>query len=131
MDEKQIQERFNYLSNTMREQCILIEKLSGRVDVITERIQASEKKLTDNDQIINGVFELSKNVAIYAKEVEHLAKTMDKRVKDIEERQCKQGERIGALETKPAKRMEMIITTIITGFITLGIGLLVGRFVGG
>ncbi|MCL2697780.1 MAG: hypothetical protein FWE74_06840 [Oscillospiraceae bacterium] len=128
MEEKQILDQLNTLSNITREQSVLIEKLSGRVDVLTEKIQVSEKKLSDNECIINGVFELSKNVAIYAKEVEHLTKTMDKRVTDIEERQYKQGERIGALEIKPAKRMELIITTIITGFVTLLLGLFAGYF---
>jgi methyl-accepting chemotaxis protein len=130
MDEKQVQERLNALAKIINEQSVSIEKLSGRVDVLTEKIQASEKRLTGNDQIINGVFELSKNVAIYAKEVEHLTKTMDKRVADIEERQQKQGERIGALETKPSKRIELMITTIITGLITMGLGIIVGHFIG-
>jgi predicted nucleic acid-binding Zn-ribbon protein len=129
MDEKQIQERLNSLFNITSEINVLIEKLSGRENLMNEKIQVLEKRLGDNDQITKGVFELSKNVAIYAKEVEHLTKTMDKRVTDIEERQQKQGERIGALEIKPAKRMELIITTIVTGIITLGLGLFVGHFI--
>lgn len=128
MDEKQIVEKLNALSNTVSKQGISTEKLSGRVNVLTEKMNAFEKQMENNDQIIKGVFELSKNVAIYANEVEHLTKTMDKRISDIEDRQQKQGERIGALETKPAKRMELIITTIITGLITLGLGLAVGHF---
>ncbi|MCL2627309.1 MAG: hypothetical protein FWD44_01250 [Oscillospiraceae bacterium] len=128
MDERQIANQLNGLSNSINEYIVISEKLSGRVDVLTEKIQVAEKRLQDNDQVTNGVYELSKNVAIYAKEVEHLAKTMDKRVTDIEERQQKQGERIGSLELRPAKRMELIITTIVTGLVTLGLGLLIGHF---
>jgi hypothetical protein len=110
-----------------------LERLDGRLNVLTETIRGIEKHVENNSKTIIGIHELSKNVALLAQDIDSFTKSINNRITIIEERQIKQGERIGGLETKPAKKLEerwekvfmsaavsiisMIITAVATYFV--------------
>jgi uncharacterized coiled-coil protein SlyX len=103
--------------------------LESKLDAQLEQIRNLCKRVDDTTEVTKGIYKLATNVELYAQKVEHLAEKMEGRMSQIENRQVKQGERIGALETKPAKKWDLLMGYIMAAFVTGGIGVLIGWIV--
>ncbi len=90
-----------------------LTKLEESLDYIGEDIE--EFKTTQAD-----IHSLAMSVNTLALQVKRLVDDM-----------CKVDGRLAAIESKPAKRWEVIVTTIITATVTLLIGFVMGKFLGG
>jgi len=125
----QLSERTQLHAGMLQKHGELIEKLDGSLRVMAESIRLIEKRLTDSDGLNKSIHDLALSIALHSKQVDHLSERIDSRMALIEERQTKQGERIGALEIKPAKKWEIMVSTIITGLVTAGIGIIIGYLI--
>lgn len=86
------------------------EEIAVTLEGHKKEIGSLKHRVDDIEEIVKAVNELAISVGKLAENVSSTNSRMDK----YEESLRKQGERIGEMEKKPAKRYDLIITTIIT-----------------
>ncbi len=96
---------------------------SKDIAALRENLKSAHKRIDENDSVTKGIHELSTSIAAIAVELRALVTRYDTSFERIEAGQKSQGERIGALEKKPAMRWEALVTQLI--------GLLVAAVAGG
>jgi uncharacterized coiled-coil protein SlyX len=110
---------------------VKVERLAGQVGVLGQRLLEMERRLGENAGTVQGIHELARSVDLVAQKLELLAEKIEGRLSQIEERQMKQGERIGALEHKPAAKWENVQDTLLKVIVTGLAGVLLGYLLSG
>jgi methyl-accepting chemotaxis protein len=130
VDLSQMHERLNKLSDFSRQHGELLKEQQGHIAVMEKEVEHLDKRLTESETLAKSVFDLSKQIAVFSKDVENLTRTMSVRMDTFEERQTEQGRRIGHIESEPAKKWKMVTEKImlivvgaIVGYILIQIGL--------
>lgn len=88
------------------------------------KLESGQKSLFKTVAIVSDTQEEIKQLAI---SVNTLAINVERLVNE----NCNFDNRLKEIEKKPAKRWEVIVTTIITATVTLLIGFVMGKFLGG
>lgn len=105
----------------MNEQLIeKVAKIEGQLDSFDRRLTRCENNTEQMHKMIASVENLST-------EVKGIAERMDKMLSNIDDRLKEQGKRLGGLENKGSKKLENIITTIVTVIVTAVIMYFVGN----
>ncbi len=95
---------------------------NGAFEEFAKRIEAEDKRQnTRLDKLEHG-FELINNLYV---SVEKLAQSMESMAKEI----SRQGEVLHEMEMKPAKRWDLVVSTIITGLTGALAGMIIGTFI--
>ena len=98
-------------------------ELTERLIAVEEKMKVVNHRLDDVEKITDSIHQIAVSVEKLTVQVGHLTDRLDDSLDDIKAGQRSQGERIGALEAKPAKRWEAVVGQII--------GLVVAAVVGG
>ena len=101
----------------------------GDIRAIWESTKSAHKRIDENDRIIDGIHKLAANVETLALQVKHLTEKMESSIAHLESGQKSQGERIGALEQKPAKRWEALVAQAITLIVAAIGGAIIAKFI--
>ena len=116
-----------------------LARLEGKFDLIAERLDCLEQTNNEQRDSLKSMHELNASITLLAAQIEHQTTNLEERIQAIEAtrlavietRQENMGIRIGALENKPAKKMEQIVTTLIGVVITAVFMYFFGRYTGG
>jgi chromosome segregation ATPase len=93
-----------------------------------ERIKSAHRRIDEIDRIIDGIHKLASNVESLAMQVKMLTESVEHNIARLEGSLHEHGERIGALESKPAKRWDGIVSQIITLIVAAVFGMVAGKF---
>ncbi len=106
----------------------LNKELVEDVAALKERVKSAHKRIDENDRITEGIYKIASNVEALALQVKMLTESLENNVARLEGSLKAQGERIGALEKKPAKRWESLITQFISLIVAAVFGVIVAKF---
>jgi len=128
MKDDQIFERLHADAEAIREYGVLFGKMSGRVDVLVEKIEQTAKQMENVIEMTIKVHKLATSVELHAQKVEFLAEKMDARISTLEDKQEVHAVRIDALEKAPAEkiknRWEQVLMQVILICVAAGFGAL-------
>ena len=85
---------------------------------LEERIEFHERRLTRNEDLTEKIHKLASSVESLTTEVKTQNERTEKFIIAFDDRMKTHGERIGELEKKGSKKLEHIVTTIVTVVIT-------------
>ena len=83
-----------------------------------ERLNSHDKRITRNEDLTVQIHKLASGVENLTNEVKTQNERLEKIISSFDERMRTQGERIGELEKRGSKKLESIMTTIVTVIIT-------------
>ncbi len=104
-------------------------ELTSRMCVVEESVKSSHKRINDIDRITEGIYKVASNVETLAEQLKSLTCRMETWLSRLEASQRTQGERIGALEKKPAMRWEAMVGQLIAIAVASIAGAFLGRLV--
>lgn len=94
----------------------------------TSRSKSNTHRIDELEKVIKEINSLALNVRELTIEIQHMRQDYQKSEKQHGEEVEKLTNRLEAVENKPVKRYEQVITTLITTIVSTGIGLLIGKF---
>lgn len=99
---------------TVIEHTRMFEHIEGRMTAFTEALKALERRFDAYDGLTKTVNDLSVNLSLYAQKNDLLLERFEAKMESFDERQMKQGERIGKLEQAPGARALKAVGIVVT-----------------
>ena len=134
MTENEIFDRLHADAESIKNIAASVEKINGKFELLASQITGMEKRLEMSEEMTKGIYKLAANIEVHAQKIDHLADKMETRMANLEERQLKQGERLGVLELTPGDeakdKMKHLSRTILAAIITSVVGLVIGLLIG-
>ena len=113
---------------TNEDMTVMLTKHSEEISSLKHRVNDVEELIHATNELAMSVRELTVNVANNSNQMERFEDRLRVQGEHYEERLKAQGQRIGELEKKPAKRWDLLVTTILTALASGLVGYTISNF---